>query len=57
MEHIGTQQLAGTARLKRSLCIAPTSSHVPRKGPNRALAAYMPDADQAVIRNPLALSR
>ncbi len=44
-------------RLRVSLSIGTTGSHVPRKSPDRVPAAFMPDADRAVNRCPPALSR
>ena len=38
-------------RLRVSLSIAPTGSHVPHLGLDHILAAYMPDADRAVNRH------
>ena len=39
-------------RLRVSLVISATGSHVPHKSPDRVPAAFMPDADRAVNRHP-----
>ena len=44
-------------RLRSSLAIGVTGSHVPHKSPDHVLAASMPDADRAVSRYPSDLSR
>ena len=44
-------------RLRVSLAIGVTGSHVPHKSPDRVLAASMPDADRAVSRYPSDSSR
>ena len=49
--------LTDTARLPRSLCLAPTRSPVPRQGPSRFLATLMPEADRPISRSPPTLSR
>ena len=54
---LGTQALAGAARLRVSLCIGATGSYVPHPCLNQAHAAFMPDASGAVDRSPLHLIR
>ena len=49
---LGTQALAGAARLRVSLCIGATGSYVPPPCLNHDHAAFMPDASGAVNRSP-----
>ena len=48
---IGTRALAGTARLRFSLCIGATGSYVPHPRLNQDHAAFMPDTSGAVNRS------
>jgi len=48
---LGTQALAGAARLRVSLCIGATGSYVPHPCLNQAHAAFMPNASGAVHRS------
>ena len=54
---IGTLALAVVAACDLSLNIGTTGSHVPNKSPVELRAAYTPDADRAVFRQPPNSSR